>query len=96
MNMEAIRLNGKKMTDKRETHAYLKRKLALPEYYGNNLDALWDCLSTDFSGKIIFLKNPQAIIDNLGGYGEALLQLFQEVAEKNHSIRIIYAYELKR
>lgn len=96
MKMDIIRLNGNKMTDKAETHAYLKRKLDLPDYYGNNLDALWDCLSTDFSGKMIVLKNPQAIPANLGGYGESLLQLFQEVAEKNHSIHLIYAYEFNK
>ena len=27
MKMDIIRLNGNKMTDKAETHAYLKRKL---------------------------------------------------------------------
>lgn len=27
-----------------EMHAALKRDLHLPDYYGMNLDALWDCL----------------------------------------------------
>ena len=33
---------------KKALHAYLKEKFGFPEYYGNNLDALYDCL-TDIS-----------------------------------------------
>ena len=28
-----------------EVHSYLKEKFAFPEYYGKNLDALYDCLT---------------------------------------------------
>ena len=66
MKMETIRLNGKKMTDRKAAHAYLKKKLHLPEYYGNNLDALWDCLTTDYSGKMIILHDPQMVHNQLG------------------------------
>lgn len=37
-------LDASKMTDKAVSHAYLKEILDLPDYYGNNLDALHDCL----------------------------------------------------
>ena len=37
-------LDASRMTDKETTHDYLKKVLDLPEYYGNNLDALHDCL----------------------------------------------------
>ena len=49
--MKEIELNGAKMVDKETTHEYLKEKLSLPDYYGANLDALWDCLSTELSRK---------------------------------------------
>lgn len=81
--MNTIRLNGSRMLDRETTHAYLKRKLNLPDYYGNNLDALWDCLSTDFTPKKIVISEPDAIMEKLGPYGEALLQVFKEVAEDN-------------
>ena len=41
-------LNGKRMDTRDHAHAHLARRLRLPVYYGNNLDALNDCL-TDFS-----------------------------------------------
>ena len=86
--MTEIRLNGREMVDRVATHAYLKQKLALPEYYGNNLDALWDCLSTDFSLKKIVIIEPENIIENLGSYGELLLNVFNQVAEENIFIKV--------
>ncbi|CZQ89018.1 barstar family protein [Trichococcus collinsii] len=92
--MEIIRLDGRKMTDRKAMHAYLKRELDLPEYYGNNLDALWDCLTTDFSGKMIILQNPQMVQNQLGDYGDSLVSLLKEVAVANSAIRLILAYPL--
>ena len=38
-------LDALNMKTKSEAHPYLKEMLELPEYYGGNLDALYDCLS---------------------------------------------------
>lgn len=91
--MREIRLNGSKMVDHASTHAYLKRALELPDYYGENLDALWDCLATDMSGKKIIIYNPEMIRNNLGLYGESIIQLFWEVAEENECIQVEIADE---
>ena len=93
--MEIIRLDGGKMTDRKKKKKKMKRKLHYPEYYGNNLDALWDCLTTDFSGKMIILHDPQAVQIKLGGYGDSLMGLFREAAAANSAIRLILAYPLR-
>lgn len=41
--MKHIVLDGKEI--KKESHDYLIKKLDLPDYYGRNLDALYDCLT---------------------------------------------------
>jgi ribonuclease inhibitor len=94
--MKEIRLNGAKMVDKAATHAYLKRKLSLPDYYGENLDALWDCLSTDASPKKITVDKPALIIENLGEYGESLLKLFREIAAENGCIEVNIVNEKRK
>jgi len=87
--MKEIWLNGAKMTDRESTHAYLKRKLSLPDYYGNNLDALWDCLSTDFSPKKIIIFNTEKLRENLGSYGELIINLLREIARDNEFIKLM-------
>lgn len=53
-----VTLDAKKMTDKESTHTYLKEVLDLPEYYGNNLDALNDCLE-EMTDVEIVIENEQ-------------------------------------
>lgn len=38
-------LDAQKMLTREDAHEYLQEILGLPEYYGRNLDALYDCLS---------------------------------------------------
>lgn len=88
--MKEVRINGANMIDKATAHAYLKRKLALPDYYGDNLDALWDCLSTDVSEINIIIYNTEILINNLGSYGVSIIRLLQEVTEENKSIQVSF------
>ncbi len=91
--MEEIRLDGVEMTDKKKTHSYIKEKLALPDYYGNNLDALWDCLSTDYSQKIIVIVHPGKLVENLGQYGGQLIAVFQEAATVNPFLHVKVVFD---
>lgn len=88
-DMKRIILNGKRMITKDVTHAYLKRKFSFPEYYGRNLDALWDLLSTWGSDLEIVIIHGDRIPDLLGSYGESLLKLFHELDEESRHIRVI-------
>ena len=39
--MKVIEFDGRDFKDVEYTHEIIKKQLDLPEYYGNNLDALW-------------------------------------------------------
>ncbi len=77
------------MTDRSGAHEYLKLQLQLPEYYGKNLDALYDLLSTDEREVTISIKNSQLLEENLGGYGDMLLSTLREAAEDNPNITVL-------
>ena len=88
--MERIILNGKRMITKEVTHAYLKRKFSFPDYYGRNLDALWDLLSTRAKETEIVIVHAHCIRENLGQYGISLLRVFEDLQEENRRVHVIY------
>ena len=70
------------MTDITETHRYLAKILRLPGYYGENLDALYDCLTEFDKDSLILIMNREAINANLGEYGDKLLDTFCGAAQE--------------
>lgn len=90
--MNKVILNGKRMITKEKTHAYLKRKFDFPDYYGRNLDALWDLLSVWDKELLIVIINKADIIENLEGYGNSLLKLFGELDDENRNISVRYEH----
>lgn len=84
--MKKVILNGKYMKSKRLVHLYIKFKLDSNEYIGNNLDALWDVLSTYSQPLKVGLVNKDKLIENLGEYGLSLIQVFEDAVEENKNI----------
>ena len=56
--MKQIILDGNILADAAQAHDYLKEMLEFPEYYGKNLDALYDCL-TDLEDVEITIALPE-------------------------------------
>jgi len=54
--MEAI-LDGTKISTEHEFHVQIARLFDCQEYYGNNLDALWDLLTTEIERPIKLVWN---------------------------------------
>ena len=71
----------------KEFHAALKQALNLPEWYGGNLDALYDCL-TEMGPTEIDLFSCAMIRRNLDAYGDRLLQVFSDAAEANPDLTL--------
>ncbi len=81
--MKRIRLDGKKMTDRKTAHEYIAKKLGFPEYYGNNLDALHDCLCEIGEETCVSLINSDEFIENLGAYHKGFIRVFEDSANEN-------------
>ena len=80
--LNKVIIQGSKLKDKNVLHQILKQELNLPDYYGENLDALWDCLTTDIKLPItiewVDFQESKAL---LGDYAENTLEIFN-AAEK--------------
>ena len=74
-------IDGNRMTDRGTAHDELARALELPEYYGRNLDELWD-LATAMKAEAVFV-HADAMLNTMGPYGERLLKTLVEAAKKN-------------
>lgn len=84
--MKKIILDGNMMTSRQETHSYIKKKMKFPDYYGNNLDALADCLSETEKKTRIEIVNTDKMIENLGVYHKGFIRVFTDSAENNENI----------
>lgn len=86
--MNRVVLEGSKLTDRKVLHKILKKELRFPEYYGENLDALWDCLTTDIEMPVVIEWIDFQISKKLlGDYAESTLKIFQ-TAEKSTGGRV--------
>lgn len=84
--MRVIELDGRHMDTRAALHRRLKEALSLPEYYGNNLDALHDCLGEMRQVQIV-LRYPQALLNSLGNYGQRVIRLFEDEAAARPDFR---------
>lgn len=73
-------LDGRKMTDKITLHTYLKEQCRFPDYYGNNLDALYDVLTDREEMLEIHLEYAEELKEVLCGYGEAFIETLEDAA----------------
>ena len=82
--MKNVSLDAKKMVEKEKMHDYLAKKFDLPEHYGRNLDALFDCLCEINEPMLIKLKNEDVL---QGDTKESLVTLFLDVCAENELVK---------
>lgn len=83
LKMEEIIIDGKKHKTIEDIHLFLKKELEFPDYYGMNLDALWDCLTgwIDLPTKIVWI-NYSISEKKIGTEAIALKDLFIDAQKK--------------
>lgn len=83
-----VTIDGRKITDRAMLHAYLKEQCQFPDYYGNNLDALYDVLTERSEPLEIKVEYAEELKEILCGYGEAFLETLLDAAAENARITI--------
>ena len=86
--MIRIEIDFSKARSREDIHEILKFSLNLPNYYGNNLDALYDCLTTVFFHRRteFVLKGLDSLPEDLQKYGCQVKNVFIRAAAE--SIRV--------
>lgn len=78
--MNTITLNSSDIKSMYNMHAYLKEVFKLPDYYGFNMDALWDCLQCSFEEETtIVLKGLDSIPDDMKYSVPVLIRVFEDL-----------------
>ena len=68
---------------KEDFHRKFSKSLYLPGFYGNNLDALNDCLTSLPQKTVLNLVHTQALIHNIGPYGRAAINAIAHAEREN-------------
>lgn len=88
--METVVIDGEKMLNRRAAHDHLTEQLALPDYYGRNLDALYDMLSEREGQTQLVVRHCNTLLSWLGDYGKALCQTLEDAERANPGLEIIF------
>lgn len=81
-----IFLDCRKLTERRSAHEYLEEIINFPEYYGRNLDALYDCLMEVRECNIVLQYEKEACLE--GTYGERIIEVLEDAAFENPLIKL--------
>ena len=79
--MEEKIIDCAKIKTREDLHRIFRETLSFPDWYGNNLDALHDCL-TEISGKVRLLDWEAAEV-HLGTYGKQAKKVIAAAALHN-------------
>ena len=93
--MEIV-LDAKRFKGRTRAHAYLKEALRLPDYYGKNLDALYDCLGEIGEETVIVVPEVIQKKEYLGDYGKTMLRVFKDAAQENKMLKVVLKETTKK
>lgn len=85
-----IILETARLQQRTPAHEYLHKQLGLPAYYGGNLDALYDCLSTMGETELVLHGGYEP-----DSYCGALVRVMRSAARDNPELTVTFAPDTK-
>lgn len=86
--MTEIILDGRELQSLEDVHDRFARALDLPEWYGRNLDALFDCLTDPETAVTIRLLHRESLEERLGRRGRGLVRLLRRAAVEQPQVTL--------
>ncbi len=84
--MKEILIDCTGMESPRQLHEALAREIPLPDYYGNNLDALHDCLMEVGTPICLRILN----IGELGIFAGGFCRVLEDSQEENPNLEVLF------
>ena len=75
-----------------EVHQVLKTGLGFPGYYGENWDALWDCLdglSDERESVLVEIHGYRTMPEELQDYCQTMLEIFDDVHKETPNVTFV-------
>ena len=84
--MREVLLNGSQINDKADLYEAIREQLPVPDYFGNNLDALHDIISEDTTPVCLNIDNFERLQRSVTG--PYLISLFHVIMDCGGEIHI--------
>lgn len=88
--MNPIIIDCSRITCRADLHDLFAQALALPAWYGRNLDALHDCLTSIGAETTLQLQNWNSTESALGHYAAAAKKTLLHAADSNPNLTVIF------
>lgn len=88
--MKDITIDCRGFVPRTDLHKAFAEALAFPDHYGNNLDALYDCLTDIALETRIRLVNWNAAEESLGSYAHSAKRAILDAATENQNLAVIF------
>ncbi|MED7666587.1 barnase inhibitor [Pseudomonas moraviensis subsp. stanleyae] len=91
-----IELDGLSISSEQDFHKRIASAFSVAQYYGNNLNALWDLLSTDVERPIeIVWKNSKESEQSMGETFKKIISIFERTKNQDISLGLDEKFEYK-
>ena len=88
--MKEITIDCRGFVSRSDLHRAFADALSFPEHYGNNLDALHDCLTEIMEPTRLRLQNWNTAEENLGSYARGAKRAILDAAVANPLLAVIF------
>ena len=86
--MQKVYINGKDFDTPKEVHEFLSEELNFPDYYGNNLSALYDVLTELSDDTRIILDLSEVEDENMIEMLERMAEVMTDAADENEYLEV--------
>ena len=81
-----MKLNCENIETKQQLHEIIAEGRCFPDYYGKNLDALFDLLTERSEETLIEIENFESLRKRFGIYADAFLDTISDASEENKKV----------